>query len=82
MRTKLERYKRRQREREERSQRVLRLIDKRDMLIAMSAHYEGVGEMSEVRKLRARVRTIEQQVRYIGSGFLPENYSKEAPLPP
>jgi hypothetical protein len=58
--------KRRKREMVERKQRVLKYQDKIDLLRALMRMHEERGNKSEAVRINARIRVIEQQVRYIG----------------
>ena len=65
----LESRKRRRGEKTERLQRILKHRDKIEMLKAIVATREERGadsDIAEVRRLRTRIRVLEQQVRYIG----------------
>lgn len=68
----LTKIQRRRLERKERAKRLIRHREKADMLRAMMATIEqrsGDGDEeahAEVRRLKTRIRTLEQQIRYIG----------------
>jgi hypothetical protein len=59
---------RRRRDHKARLDRIARLHDKQDMQRALMLIHEERGERKEVRKCKARLRTIEQQLRYIDIG--------------
>lgn len=65
----MERVARRRIERKDRAERIHRHKEKIDMLKAIVLTLEDRGkdeDISEVRRLKVRIRTLEQQVRYIG----------------
>jgi hypothetical protein len=57
----------RKREKQEREERVQRLREKRDMLRALMLTYEHKQSFTEMRRLKVRLRTTEQQLRYINN---------------
>jgi len=56
------------RDRKDRKARVARHYEKLEMLRAMLEEHEQLSEPDddEIRKLKQRIRTLEQQIRYIG----------------
>ena len=60
------RRRRRKLERQERIERVRRHCNKVDLYRALSATHEQLGNHKEAVHYRARIRTLEQQIRYIG----------------
>jgi hypothetical protein len=63
------RRKRRRLERQERIERLQQHHDKIELYRALGATHEQLGNHKEARHCRARIRTIEQQMRYIGEEY-------------
>jgi hypothetical protein len=53
------------REKKDRIARVRKLNDKREMLRALLETYEKLRNFHEVRQLKVRLRTCEQQLKYM-----------------
>jgi hypothetical protein len=60
--------KRRRNDNKMRTERLGKLKDKREMLLALMAAHEQKENFDEARRLKVRIRTVEQQLRYIGLG--------------
>jgi hypothetical protein len=78
-----EQRKQRRREQLDRVERIARYYAKIEMLRAMVAEYENLDDddgRAERRRLKARIRTVEQQIRYTSGA--PQQYflSNEFPI--
>jgi len=69
-RSKVEMRQRRRQDEKDRTERIVRLKARREMLLAMCQEWEKV-DVIEARRCLNKVRTIEQQLRYINDGVPP-----------
>lgn len=63
--TKIQRRAARRREKRTRLEKISLYYDKIEMLRAMVKEHEAKGELNSLPKLRSRIRTLEQQIRYM-----------------
>jgi hypothetical protein len=62
----IEKRKRRQAERKARIKRVYELQEKRELVRNIMLSHESRGDMKAARHCATRIRTIDQQIKYIG----------------